>query len=144
MKLNKSKIFVSIWGIHLFIYYSIYLFSSAIANNHYTELYKILFGFTLGIMGWLEQIPAFFIIPILIMLILIRTKLKNKWFLAYALSINSAYLANYLWIFSNNKHTIIPFSLNSTNLIYFIIPSLLGTIILNWFIFKNKYKKMNI
>ncbi len=142
MKLNKLNLFVIIWLIHLFIYYLVFSLSIRLSNNDYKELYTILLGFVLGFMGWIEQIPLFFMIPILLMLILIKTKLRQKWFIAYIISICFAYLLNYLWLYANNKHDKILFSPYSTNLIYFIIPSILVSILVNWLIFKNKYKTL--
>ncbi len=101
-------------------------------------------GFALGFMGWIEQIPLFFMIPLLLMLVLIKTKLKQKWFIAYVFSISSSYLLNYLWMFSNNTHDKILFSPDEINLIYFIIPSLIVSILCNWFIFRKAYIKLGI
>lgn len=83
MKLNKPKLFLLIWIFHLFIYYMIFAFSNRIVSNDYEELYTVL----LGLIGWFEQIPMFFIVPIVLMFILIKTKLKNSWFIAYVSSI---------------------------------------------------------
>lgn len=144
MKLNKSNLFILIWVIHLFIYYLVFSFANRVSINDYEELYTIFMGFTLGFMGWVEQIPLFFTIPLLLMLILIKTKLKQKWFNAYVISICSSYLINYLWMFSNNKHDKILFSPDQVNLIYFIIPSLIVSILCNWLIFRIKYEKLGI
>lgn len=144
MKLSKSNLFVLIWGGHLLIYYAAYLSSIVVLYGSYNKLHKVLFGFAIGIYGGLEQIPLFFIIPILLMLLLIKTKLKQNWFMAYSISICFAYLANYLWLYLNNTHDKILFSPKSTNLIYFIIPSLIVAILCNWFIFKKQYKRLGL
>ncbi|WP_438711189.1 hypothetical protein ACSTS3_21865 [Aquimarina muelleri] len=144
MKLNKSNLFILIWVIHLFIYYLVFSFANRVSVNDYEELYTIFMGFTLGFMGWVEQIPLFFMIPLLLMLILIKTKLEQKWFIAYVVSICSSYLINYLWMFSNNKHNKILFSPDEINLIYFIIPSLIISIGCNWVIFRKKYTKLGV
>lgn len=142
MKLNKLNFFLQIWGIHLFIYYLVFSLSIRVFNNNYEELYIVLLGFILGVLGWIEQIPLFFMVPILLMLVLIKIKLKQKWFIAYIISICLAYLSNYLWMYSNNKHDKILFSPDSSNLIYFIVPSLIVSISCNWLLFKNKYKRL--
>lgn len=144
MKLNKSNLFILIWVFHLFIYYLVFSFANRVSINDYEELYTIFMGFTLGFMGWVEQIPLFFMIPLLLMLILIKTKLNQKWFMAYIVSICSSYLINYLWMFSNNKHDKILFSPDSINLIYFIIPSLIISIAFNWLIFRKTYIKLDV
>ncbi len=139
MKQNKLNLFVMIWVVHLFVYYLAYSLSIRISNNEYEELYTILLGFTLGLMGLIEQVPLFFVIPIILMLILIKTKLQQKWFIAYVISICLAYFSDYFWMYLNNKHDKILFSTNSINLIYFIFPSLIISIVCNWLIFKKKY-----
>ncbi len=144
MKLSKTKLFLLIWITHLLIYYLVFSFINRFSINDYSELYTVFMGFILGFMGWIEQIPLFFIIPLLIMLLLIKTKLKHKWFLAYTFSICSSYLINYIWMFSNNKHDKILFSPDEINLIYFIMPSLIISIICNWLIFRKSYKKLNV
>ncbi len=144
MKLNKTKLFTLIWATHLFIYHLIYLTALKIARHDYNELYNIFLGFIGGLIGWFEQIPLFFLAPLLLMLILIRTKLRQKWFISYVVSISSSYLINYLWLFSNNTHDKIFGMPESINLIYFIIPSLIISILCNWLIFKKTYKKLNI
>jgi hypothetical protein len=144
MKLNKLNLFVIIWVIHLFIYYLVFSLSIRVFNNNYGELYTVLLGFILGFMGLIEQIPFFFVIPILLMLILIKTKLKQKWFIAYMISICFTYLLNYLWMYSNNKHDKILFSPNSINLIYFIVPSLIVSIACNWVILKKTYTQLGL
>lgn len=143
MRPNKFSLFVMIWIIHQFIYYLAYSLSIRVANNDYKEIYTVTLGFILGFLGLIEQIPLFFIIPIILMLILIKTKLQQKWFIAYIISICFAYLSNYFWMYLNNKHDKILFSNESYNLIYFIFPSLIISITCNWLIFKNKYKKLD-
>ncbi len=144
MKLNRSNLFLLIWATHLLVYSTTYHISIRVVFNDYREFYNVFLGFLSGLMGWFEQIPAFFVIPILIMLLLTRTKLKQHWFLAYTISIGISYLGNYLWLFSINTHDKILFSDKTINLIYFIIPSLIISILCNWLIFKKTYKKLNI
>jgi hypothetical protein len=144
MKLNKVNLFLLIWVIHLFIYYAIYLSSNAVLFHKYDEIYKVVLGFIPGFMGLFEQIPLFFFIPLVLMLILIKIRLKIKWFKAYIISIIFAYLTNYVWMFSNNKHDLIMGSPESFNLIYFIIPSLVVSIFLNWLIFRKIYIKLGL
>ncbi|PZW36959.1 hypothetical protein LX95_02908 [Mesonia algae] len=144
MKLNKINLFLLIWVIHLFIYYAIYLSSNSVLFNKYDEIYKVILGFIPGFMGIFEQIPLFFFIPLILMLILIKTRLKIKWFKAYVISICSSYLLNYVWMFSNNKHDIIYGMPEQINLIYFIIPSLVVSIALNWLIFRKTFKKLGL
>ena len=144
MKLNKSNLFTLIWLTHLFTYYTIYNIILRISRNDYTKFYDVIFGFAIGLYGLFEQLPLFFIIPIVLMLILIKTRWRKKWFIAYVLSICFAYLTNYLWIFSNNKHDIILYSPDSINLIYVILSSIGISILLNWLIFKKQYKKLGL
>jgi len=115
-----------------FIYYLTIL---KITRQNYNELYNVFLGFIGGFIGWFEQIPLFFLVPLFSMLILTKTKLKQKWYMAYAVSICSSYLINYLWMFLNNKHNKILGMPESINLIYIIIPSLVVSIFLNWLIF---------
>lgn len=144
MKLNKTKLFIIIWLAHLLIYYAVYLSLIAILQQKYAHLYRAPFGFAVGLYGGLEQTYLFFIIPIALMLLLIKTKLDNKWLIAYGLSICISYLINYLWLFSNGKDYVIFYTPNSINLIFFIIPSLGISILANWLIFKKKYVKLKV
>lgn len=146
MKLNKTKLFILIWLVHLFIYYLVYLLSIAIivGNAKLTEIYKVIFGFAFGIYGGMEQIPAFFLIPLVFMLVLINFKLKKNWLKAFIISTSICYLVNYLWMLFNGKHKILFFMSDAPNLIYFIIPSLVISIALNWFIFRKTYKKLGL
>ncbi len=144
MKLNRSNLFVLVWCVHLFIYSTTYQIIIRLIYNDFKGFYLVFIGFLSAFIGLFEQIPLFFFIPLLQMLVLTKTKLKHKWFLAYTFSICSSYLINYIWMFSNNKHDKILFSPDEINLIYFIIPSLIISILCNWLIFKKTYKKLNI
>lgn len=144
MKLNKSNLFILIWGAHLFIYYLIYATTLKIVRQDFNELHNVFLSFVVGFIGLLEQIPLFFLIPLFLMLILITIKLKYKWFLAYVVSVCLGYLGNYLWMYSNNKHDKILGMPEQINLIYFIIPSLMFSILCNWIIFRKKYEKLGV
>ena len=144
MKLNKTKLFVIIWLTHLFVYYAAYLSLIAVLQQKYAHLYRAPFGFAVGMYGGLEQVYLFFLIPTILMLFFIKTILKNKWFLAYAVSICIAYLMNYLWLFLNNQDYEIFYTKNSINLLYFIVPSLIISVYSNKLIFKKKYLKFKV
>lgn len=144
MRLNKTNLFLLIWVVHILIYSTAYHISIRIAFKDFREFFSVFLGFLSGFAGWFEQIPFFFLIPLLLMLVLIKTKLKNQWLLTYILSTSIAYLGNYLWMFSINTHNKILFSAEQINLIYFIVPSLLTSILCNWLIFKNYYKKLKV
>lgn len=145
MKLNKSNLFVLVWVTHLFIYYATYLSAIAIAFKNYSELYKVFFGFAIGLFGWpIKQLPLFFVIPLLLMLILIKRKLNEKWFIAYVSSICFAYLIKYIWLFFNYKDDIMLGYPEPVNTIYFILPSLIVSITCNWLIFKKQYEKFGV
>ncbi|MEM6893675.1 MAG: hypothetical protein AAF554_08295 [Bacteroidota bacterium] len=143
-KLSKPNLFVLIWITHLFIYNLSQHAILRVTLQDYNEFYYVLLGFLGGFYGWFEQLPLFFLAPLFLMLLAIKTKSKPKWFLAYTISICAAYLANYLWMFSNNKHAEIFGMPESINLIYFIVPSLLISILCNWLIFKKIYKVLGI
>lgn len=145
MKLTKPNLFTLIWTAHLFFYYLSFVLFYRVASNDYEELYTILLGFSLGLLGWpIKQLPLFFIVPMIIMLILTKTKLQKKWFLAYSLSICLAYLTKYIWLFFKGKNNILLGYPEEVNTIFFIIPSLIISIICNWLIFKNQYKKFGV
>ncbi|MGE8291370.1 MAG: hypothetical protein ACN6ON_06825 [Sphingobacterium sp.] len=140
--LHKPRLFLLIWLLHILVYYTIYLIVLRILKNDYEAFYTVLGGAIGGLIGWLEQIPFFFLIPISIMLALINSFLKKKWFEAYLVAILTAYLADYIWLFSAGKSKRLILSTIDIDLIYMIIPSLLITIFINWFIFKRDYKAL--
>lgn len=144
MKLNKTKLFIIIWLTHLFIYYAVYLSLIAILQQKYAHLYRAPFGFVVGLYGGLEQTYLFFMIPLLFMVALIKSKFKDKWFLAYGISISLFYIINYIWLFLNDNDYEIFYTLNSINLLYFIIPSIGISVTANWLIFKNKYNRFKV
>ncbi|MCS4229180.1 hypothetical protein [Sphingobacterium sp. BIGb0165] len=138
--LHKPRLFLLIWLLHILVYYSIYLIVLRILKNDYEAFYTVLGGAIGGLIGWLEQIPFFILIPISIMLALINSFLKKKWFEAYLIAILTAYLADYIWLFSEDKNNGVLLSTIDIDLIYLIIPSLLISILSNWLIFKRYYK----
>ena len=144
MKLNKSNLFLLIWLTHLFTYYTTFSFILKIANKDFKDFYNVLWGFAIGIYGLYEQIPCFFLIPLILMLILINLKFKMKWSIAYILATFFAYSIDYFWIFSNHKHDIVLYSPDSINLILLIISSLIISILCNWLIFKKTYLKLGM
>ena len=144
MKLNKTIFFIIIWLTHLFIYYAVYLGLIAILQQKYAHLYRAPFGFAVGLYGGLEQVYLFFMIPAALMFVLIKTALKKKWFIAYGVSICMLYLINYLWLSLNGKAHDIFYTINTIDIIYFIIPSLVISIVANWFIFKKKYLRLGV
>ncbi|WP_324027817.1 hypothetical protein QSV08_07690 [Maribacter sp. BPC-D8] len=144
MKLNKSNLFLLIWITHLFAYYSTFSFILKIANNDYKEFYNVFWGFAIGLYGLYEQIPCFFLFPLLLMLILINIKSKLKWFTAYILATFFTYSIDYFWIFLNHKQDIVLYSPDSINLILLIMSSLLVSIIFNWLIFRKTYIKLDL
>ncbi len=145
MKLNKTKLFTLIWVLHLFMYYFTFMCVYKITNIDYNNFYIVLFGFVGGLVGWpIKQLPLFFIIPLLLMLILIKTKFQKKWFIAYITSICFTYLISYLWLFFNYQDDVMLGYPKTTNTIVLIIPSLIVSTACNWLIFKKTYKKLNI
>lgn len=144
MKLNKTKLFLSIWVFHLFIYYTTFSFILKVANKDYREIYNVFWGFAIGLYGLYEQIPCFFLVPLFLMLILIKVKFNLKWLTAYILSTVFAYAINYFWIFSNHKHDIVLYSPDSINLILLIIFSLFAAFIFNWLIFRKTYIRLGL
>lgn len=140
MKLNKTNLFVVLWLMHLFVYYSIYTLFLKVYLNDYEDFYVIFTGFIVGLMGLFEKVPFFVFIPFISMLLLIKTKFKNHWFSAFSISIVSSYLLNYIWMLSRNTHRLLLYSPEKHNLIYFIIPSLLFSILANWLIFRKNYR----
>ncbi|WP_285199810.1 hypothetical protein, partial [Klebsiella pneumoniae] len=80
------------------VYYTVYVILIRIFKSDYEAFYLVLLGFIGGVMGVLEQVPYFILIPILTMVILINTYLKNHWFRAYLISVVVCYLADYAWM----------------------------------------------
>jgi len=143
MKLDKSNIFFYIWLIHLLVYYTTYTITIRILTNNFNQFYIVFWGFTGSFIGLYERIPFFFLIPLIFMFILIYKKINTNRFSTYIISIYSAYIINYIWLFFTGKH-VMTIDDQPINLIYFIIPSLLTSTLLNWLIFKNKYKESEV
>lgn len=144
MKLSKSNLFVAIWIVHLFVYYTTYSIILRIIKNDFNEFYFVFIGFVGSFIGIFERIPFFPIIPLAIMGILVKKSVKLKWFFAYSLSVFFTYIINYCWLFFNRKNDMTIDYPNSTDLIYFILPSLIVSILCNWLIFRKKYKKLGV
>jgi len=116
-----------------------------IISNDYQDFYIVFFGFIGGLIGWpIKQLPLFFLVPLAIMLLLIKIKLKQKWFISYTISICFAYLTKYIWLFFDSKENIILGYPDAINTVYFIIPSLVVSIFLNWLIFRKTYIKLGL
>ena len=149
MKLNKLKIFLQIWGVHIFVYYTCYgilvkIFLLFEENNSFQNVFEEFYllpfaGIALGIMGYVDNFPAFIVLPIVFMRVLINYKFKYKWFLAYCIAVILLYLLDYAWLCIDNKNNMF---ISYYDAIVLIIPSLAVAILVNWLVFKNKYKRL--
>ena len=114
--INKIWLFIKIWLLHIVIYYMIFVTVIRIFERDYEEFYMVLLGFISGFTGIFEQLPCFILIPILMMLILINSYLKNDWFKAYLISIILSYLVNYAYMLMKEKQDKILFTTIDINL----------------------------
>ncbi|WP_165572118.1 hypothetical protein [Flavobacterium sp. KMS] len=149
--MKRNNFFVKIWLVHLFVYYltaSVIvkgnLLDNPLSSKKMLEIIQlVLISPFFGIMGFLEDIPFFILLPISIMLALIFTKFKKRWFLSYSLSLFISYFIDYLYLFYNHKQTKVLFD-DGYNILFVVIPCLIVSISVNWFLFKDKYKNIII
>jgi hypothetical protein len=153
MKLNKMTFFLKIWTLHILIFYTIIDVFYQSVDYWFLDL-KIGFEFIMrciigpitGLIGYFDFISCVFI-SILLMYILIKY-IKN-WFFAYIISIviPQVFLHLYFLIimkefryysFSGREWDAIPFKINY---LFFVIPSMLITIGINWIVFKKAYEQ---
>jgi hypothetical protein len=145
MKSNKlSKkgrwLLVKIWGFHLYCLYPLFLIHrhiSSFINGHLGSHYftidyffidlpaKILLSPLLGI-GYIDGIPGFIFLPILIMLIVIFFFTRNI-FLSYVVALIVSYLVPLLL-----------FGYEKGYYVYYILIAI--TVFLSWLVFKKSYK----
>ena len=144
MKPFTVTFFTKIWLLHLLVYYTFYgllartlvaFKNGDIYYNVFKDLYVLPFAaLIMGIMGFVDNFPAFIVIPIIFMQVLIHNKFKHNWFLAYCISVITSYLLDYIWIYYDNKSRIFGFHL--------IFPSIAIAILVNWLLFKKKYRQL--
>lgn len=154
MKSNKNWVFIKIWFLHILIFYTI--IGTAFQSIDYCFLdWKIGFEFILkcivaspivGLIGYFD-FPSCVFISILLMMIL--SMYAKNWFHAYIASIVIPQIFLHLYFliimkefryysFSGRERDTIPFEINY---LFFVIPSMLITIGINWIVFKKSYNQ---
>lgn len=158
LKTNKTRFFILIWIVHIIVYYFIFGNIDNLINNYYSawdfffeeSLSRSLSSPLTGLYGWYDGLPFFVLFPILTMLALTLTIMKKKWFTAYIASCVGCYLGMYLYNTVTHKSTYLYQSgisgLNDLNLnhIFLITPALIGVILVNRLVFRNRYRIIKV
>jgi hypothetical protein len=153
---SNNLLFLKIWCLHIFVYYTIIgsMFQaidySFLEWNYGLEfLYRCIFSFGIGLLGYFD-FPCCVFISILFTSILLRFKIQ--WFSAYVISIVllQVFLHLYFWIvmkefrfytFTGRAWNAVQYKINY---LFFVIPSLLIAIGINWIVFRKSYKRLQI
>lgn len=121
------------------IYYFIFSLMVKIFTKSFNDLYALPLSFLFGITGWIERVPLFISIPIVFMLTLLYFKAFNSWFVSFSVCIIISYLSNFFWLVANDNHLI-----SNYNSILFILPGLSISVLNNWILFKETYKRIGV
>lgn len=138
MKKNKPSIntIAKLWISHILVYYFIFVCLSNLAMKRsffYKEsLSTLALSPLLGLMGYLDHFPGFFIFPIILMLIFFYRFFKQKIYKSYIVSLIVSYFLLYLYLFNIRG---LKSDFVDVNIFLFIIPSLAIATSINWFLF---------
>jgi|GEM_PF-5880804 len=167
MRLNnffKSiPLFLRVWIIHCVCYYFMFGLCFKVASFSYqgfpmdnlnyvldSYVYPAVFGSVIGgIIGFFEGIPGFVLIPMLIMYLLLNFVFKDDYFKTYVCSLLVSYSLLIAYTYYVNKVGMTFWSRYtngyvSVSSLFFIVPLLSLTIIINRLVFKKEYKKQVI
>ena len=148
---NYKLLFIIIWIVHILIYYETVFITAYIKGSIFNgDFFSILaFCPIIGVIGFVDSLPFFVFISIIIMAILVKTCYKKKWFLAYVLSFFPLYPVSYfIAAFSYRGNAFLKSLLDwnikefDGNRFYIIIISSIITIITNWLLFKKAYLRI--
>ena len=145
MKLNKNILFLKIWTLHIYTFYFFFIFIYKLLTNDVYDYYIIFFGFLYGIIGWpILQIPLYFIVPTLLMLLLLKSKTLNSWFIAYVASVCFSYMGKFLFLLLYDRQsTFLLGKSGDINSLYILLPSIIISVIFNWLIFRKQYERLS-
>ncbi|NRS89925.1 hypothetical protein HNQ02_002859 [Flavobacterium sp. 7E] len=146
MVMRKSKPSLNttarLWISHLFIYYFILVFLSSLfsARKFFSveSLKMLLSSPLLGLIGYLDHFPCFFVFPIILMLFLYYRIFKKEVFNSYKYSLLISYSILYIYLFNING---LKSDFYDIDFYVFIIPSLILSITVNWLLFGKNEKK---
>ncbi|KIA95605.1 hypothetical protein B8T70_09105 [Flavobacterium sp. AJR] len=103
------------------------------------SLDTLAFSPLLGLMGYLDHFPSFFIFPIILMLVFYYRFFKQKIYKSYIVSLLISYFLLYLYLFNIGG---LKSDFVDVNIFLFIIPSLAITMSINWFLL-GRYENRN-
>lgn len=150
MRKNKTRINTTakLWISHLLIYYFVYLIMTNLIKGCYLRYWdffnkETLITFILlpivGISGFLDHFPCFFLLQIILMLVFYYRFFKYKIFKSYIVSLLISHLLLYFFLWSINGHennfSTSGVEFKNVNVLFFVIPSLALTLSINWFLF---------
>lgn len=125
-----------LWISHILIYYFVFVSLSNLAMKRsffYKESLNILLVSPLiGLMGFLDHFPGFFIFPIILMLVLYYRFFEQKIYKSYMFSLIISYFLLYIYLFSIGG---LKSDFVDVNIFLFIIPTLAVALTVNWFLF---------
>jgi hypothetical protein len=125
-----------LWISHILVYYFVFVILSNLAIKRsffYKESLDILaLSPLLGLMGYLDHFPVFFIFPIILMLVFYYRFFERKIYKSYIVSLLVSYFLLYICLFNIGG---IKSDFVDVNIFLFIVPSLAVAISINWFLF---------
>jgi hypothetical protein len=125
-----------LWISHILVYYFVFVsFSNLVTKKSFfykESLNTLALSPLLGLMGYLDHFPVFFIFPIILMLIFYYRFLKQKIYKSYVVSVLISY--SFLFVFLFNIRGL-KSDFVDANIFLFIIPSLVVALSFNWFLF---------
>ncbi|TRX34206.1 hypothetical protein FNW52_14330 [Flavobacterium sp. ZT3R18] len=147
MKKNEPCINTTakLWISHILVYYFVFVSLSNLVMKgsfFHKESLKMLFASPLiGLMGFLDHFPGFFIFPIIFMLVFYYRYFEQKIYKSYLVSLLISYFLLYIYLFSIGG---LKSDFMDVNVFLFIIPSLAVTLSVNWFLFgRHENQKKN-
>ncbi|TRX34208.1 hypothetical protein FNW52_14340 [Flavobacterium sp. ZT3R18] len=159
MKKNEPCINTTakLWISHLLVYYFTYITISNLVKNYYLphwdffnkeSLTIFMLSPIIGITGFLDRFPGFFIFQIILMLVLYYRFFERKIYKSYLVSLLISHLLLYLFLWSINghKHNFSTSGIESAHIdvLFFVIPSLAVALSVNWFLFgRHENQKKN-
>lgn len=148
MKKTKSDTF-RIWFIHILLYYYMYAIIHFSLQNYYScgdtvtmrSILILLASPIAGLLGFFYMFPLFFILPMIIMLVLYKYIYFNQFYKSYLIAILLSHFLHYIFLDIYSQNLYFTAIINSrievhkVNNLFFITPSLIVALSVNWFLF---------
>jgi hypothetical protein len=145
MKLNKTKTFILVWVLHIYIYYTLYILFYKYVDDSLYHIGKddLMFFLMIPLLVYVPIVDGLFImlIPIIAMYYFVWHK-KCSFFKSYVLSNLCYYFSvNFIYFLFNDLYVLKSTDSYYRFIVYFIC--LIITIFIIWLIFHRKFKKLD-